>query len=75
MAGMLASTDIWVAAVTGFAITQVALIATSVYLHRALAHRSLAVGRLADVIFRVILWLTTGQRRATAWPMAASPPG
>ncbi len=33
------------------------------YLHRALAHRSLTVHPVADVFFRAILWLTTGQRR------------
>ncbi len=33
------------------------------YLHRALAHRSLTVHPIADVVFRAILWLTTGQRR------------
>ena len=45
------------------ALTQVAVIATSIYLHRALAHRSLKVHPLADVTFRAILWLTTGQSR------------
>lgn len=33
------------------------------YLHRALAHRSLTVHPVADVVFRTILWLTTGQHR------------
>ena len=45
------------------ALTQVAVLATSIYLHRALAHRSLKVHTLADVTFRVVLWLTTGQSR------------
>ena len=45
------------------ALTQVAVIATSIYLHRGLAHRSLTIHPIADVIFRVLLWLTTGQRR------------
>jgi stearoyl-CoA desaturase (delta-9 desaturase) len=36
---------------------------TSVYLHRALAHRSLTVHPVADVFFRTVLWLTTGQHR------------
>jgi stearoyl-CoA desaturase (delta-9 desaturase) len=44
-------------------VTQLALIATSVYLHRALAHRSLVVPPAVDVIFRAVLWLTTGQKR------------
>jgi stearoyl-CoA desaturase (delta-9 desaturase) len=45
------------------AITQVTTIATSIYLHRALAHRSLHVHPLMDLVFRALLWITTGQRR------------
>lgn len=45
------------------ALTQLALIATSIYLHRGLAHRALVVHPVADVLFRTLLWLTTGQRR------------
>jgi stearoyl-CoA desaturase (delta-9 desaturase) len=48
---------------TTIALTQVAVIATSIYLHRALAHRSIHVHPLADVAFRTVLWLTTGQSR------------
>src|SRR4029453_6266322 len=44
-------------------LTQTAVLATSVYLHRALAHRSLAVHPAADLLFRIVLWLTTGQDR------------
>jgi stearoyl-CoA desaturase (delta-9 desaturase) len=44
-------------------LTQAAVIATSIYLHRSLAHRSLTVHPVADLFFRVLLWLTTGQRR------------
>lgn len=44
-------------------LTQTAVLATSVYLHRALAHRSLAVHPVADLLFRIVLWLTTGQDR------------
>jgi stearoyl-CoA desaturase (Delta-9 desaturase) len=44
-------------------LTQTAILATSVYLHRALAHRSLAVHPAADLLFRIVLWLTTGQDR------------
>jgi stearoyl-CoA desaturase (delta-9 desaturase) len=44
-------------------LTQIATLATSIYLHRALAHRSLTVHPLAAVVFRTILWLTTGQSR------------
>jgi stearoyl-CoA desaturase (delta-9 desaturase) len=46
-----------------FILTQVAVVSTSIYLHRGLTHRSLTIHPVADVIFRLILWLTTGQRR------------
>ena len=45
------------------ALAQIASIATSVYLHRALAHRALRLHPAADFCFRVVLWLTTGQVR------------
>ena len=45
------------------ALSQVDVIATSIYLHRSLAHRALRVHAAADFVFRVILWLTTGQAR------------
>lgn len=54
---------LWMAPLAAIALTQVAVIATSVYLHRALAHRALTVHPVADVLFRTVLWLTTGQRR------------
>lgn len=44
-------------------LTEVAVLATSIYLHRGLAHRSLKIHPAADVLFRTILWLTTGQSR------------
>jgi len=44
-------------------LTQLAVIATSIYLHRGLAHRALVVHPVADVLFRTLLWFTTGQRR------------
>jgi stearoyl-CoA desaturase (delta-9 desaturase) len=53
----------WTVLIVTIALTQVAVIATSIYLHRALAHRSLKVHPLADIIFRAVLWLTTGQLR------------
>jgi stearoyl-CoA desaturase (Delta-9 desaturase) len=55
--------EAWVVPVVTIVLTQVAVIATSVYLHRALAHRSLHLHPVSDVIFRIVLWLTTGQSR------------
>jgi len=45
------------------AVTQAAVIATSVYLHRGLAHRALRLHPVADWLFRCILWISTGQNR------------
>jgi stearoyl-CoA desaturase (Delta-9 desaturase) len=56
-------TGAWTVLLVSIAITQVAVIATSIYLHRALAHRSLRIHPVTDVAFRVALWITTGQSR------------
>lgn len=44
-------------------VTQVAVFVTTIYLHRGLAHRSLAFHPALDMFFRIILWITTGQKR------------
>jgi stearoyl-CoA desaturase (Delta-9 desaturase) len=54
---------VWAVLFVTLALTQLAVMATSIYLHRALAHRSLRVHPVAGVAFRVVLWLTTGQCR------------
>ena len=54
---------IWVVLLVALTLTQAAVIATSVYLHRCLAHRALRLHPIADVCFRAILWLTTGLSR------------
>ena len=54
---------VWIVPVVTITLTQVAVIATSIYLHRALAHRALHLHPVVDVAFRVVLWLTTGQCR------------
>src|ERR1051325_11372115 len=56
-------TSLWIVPLAAVALAQVAVIATSTYLQRALAHRSLAVHPGADLLFRIVLWLTTGQDR------------
>jgi stearoyl-CoA desaturase (delta-9 desaturase) len=45
------------------ALTEMAVLITSIYLHRGLAHRSLVLHPAAELLCRVLLWLTTGQRR------------
>jgi stearoyl-CoA desaturase (delta-9 desaturase) len=41
-------------------VTQTAVFATTVYLHRVLAHRALTVSPAVAMAFRVILWIMTG---------------
>jgi stearoyl-CoA desaturase (delta-9 desaturase) len=53
----------WTVPIIAVVLTQVAVIATSIYLHRTLAHRALRLHPAADLAFRIVLWLTTGQRR------------
>jgi stearoyl-CoA desaturase (delta-9 desaturase) len=61
--GLFGVTAAWAVPLVTIGLTQVAVIATSIYLHRALAHRSLQLHPAADVAFRTVLWLTTGQCR------------
>lgn len=44
----------------GLAVTVVANIATTIYLHRALAHKALSLSAPAAFVFRFIIWVTTG---------------
>ena len=46
----------------GVVVTQVAILATSVYLHRGLAHRALTLHPTLTVPLRAFLWITTGMR-------------
>jgi stearoyl-CoA desaturase (delta-9 desaturase) len=54
---------LWLAPAVALGLTQIAALATSVYLHRTLAHRALAVHPVMDTLLRAVLWLTTGQDR------------
>src|SRR6266511_3979814 len=54
---------LWIVPLVALTLLQVAAVATSVYLHRGLAHRALQLHPVTDVGFRAILWLTTGQNR------------
>lgn len=51
-----------VAILVGLAICQVANLLTTVFLHRALAHRALTLSPPLTFAFRVVIWLTTGIR-------------
>lgn len=48
--------------IAGFAVCQVSTIATTVYLHRTLAHRAITLDPRASFAFRFVLWTTTGIR-------------
>ena len=63
MTPALVSAHVWIVPLVAVALTQVAVIATSVYLHRQLAHRALTLHPAAELAFRTVLWLMTGQRR------------
>src|SRR5712692_5528768 len=54
---------LWIIPLVAVALAQLAAVATSVYLHRGLAHRALVLHPVTDVCFRTILWLTRGQNR------------
>jgi len=49
-----------IAPLVGLAVTLVANVLTTVYLHRAAAHKALTLRQPATVIFRVLIWLMTG---------------
>lgn len=46
----------------GLLLAQIATLATTVYLHRGLAHRAVAIHPAVGVFLRFFLWLTTGMR-------------
>lgn len=48
------------AVVVGLLVTQLATLATTVYLHRTLAHRAMTMQPWLAFSFRVITWITTG---------------
>ena len=53
-------TTLLIALLVGFAVTLVANICTTVYLHRALAHRGVTLAPSVQWVFRFLLWITTG---------------
>jgi stearoyl-CoA desaturase (Delta-9 desaturase) len=51
-----------VATLAGIAVTLLANTCTTIYLHRALAHRALTVRGPVHQVFRFLVWITTGVR-------------
>src|SRR6185503_7463093 len=50
------------ALVAAFVVTQAAVFATTVYLHRSLSHRALSLSPVAALSSRFVIWITTGIR-------------
>ena len=50
------------AVVAAFVVTQAAILATTVFLHRGLAHRALTIHPVAAFPCRFVIWITTGMR-------------
>jgi len=55
--------QILIIAIASVVMSQIAVLATSIYLHRALAHRALTLRPFVEVLFRTALWLVTGGSR------------
>jgi stearoyl-CoA desaturase (delta-9 desaturase) len=52
----------FVALVVGFTVTTLANLGTTVFLHRALAHKALTLHPIASFVARITIWLSTGIR-------------
>ena len=50
------------AVIAAFIVTQLAIVATTVFLHRGLAHRALTMHPVAAFPCRFVIWITTGMR-------------
>ncbi|MFM1752717.1 MAG: hypothetical protein RL119_1679, partial [Actinomycetota bacterium] len=46
--------------IVGFAVSLIANLGTTVYLHRALSHKALTLAKPAQMVFRALIWVTTG---------------
>lgn len=55
-------TTILVSLLVGFALTQIANVATTLYLHRSLTHRAVTFSTPLNTTFRAVIWLLTGIR-------------
>ena len=60
--GPLVVLPILLAVLVGLVVTQIAMFATSVYLHRGITHRALAVHPVFAFGCRCLLWISTGMR-------------
>ena len=58
----MSAPQLLLASVVGFAVAQLAIVATTLYLHRTLAHKALRIRPGVAWALRAMLWLTTGIR-------------
>jgi stearoyl-CoA desaturase (delta-9 desaturase) len=58
----MSAPQIIAAVVAAFVVTQAAIFATTVFLHRGLAHRALTMHPVAAFPCRFVIWITTGMR-------------
>jgi len=59
---VLAVPKVLTAFIIGFVVCQVALLCTTIYLHRTLSHKALSLSAPVRAVFRVLVWLMTGIR-------------
>lgn len=52
--------ELLLAMVCVFVTVQIATLCTTVYLHRALSHRAVALARPVEITMRALIWLLTG---------------
>lgn len=57
------SVPLVVALLIAFAITQLSNLVTTLYLHRALSHKAMTIGRPLELVMRAVLWLSMGIER------------
>lgn len=57
---LFSTRELVLAMVCVFCTVQVATLCTTVYLHRALSHRAVALAAPVEVLMRALIWLTTG---------------
>src|SRR5258705_8212683 len=55
-------THLLLALLVGLAVSQLAMMCTTVFLHRALSHRALTIKAPLAFVLRVLTWITTGIR-------------
>src|ERR1043165_10064527 len=58
----MSAAQILAAVIAAFVVTQAAIFATTIYLHRGISHRALSVHPALAYPSRFLIWITTGMR-------------